>query len=456
MNRFIAPNPAVPRYFSYEDGRTYLSIGQNLCFVRHSEQYTEEEVFALFHRWMRRLAENGGNFARVWLGTPFFDVMPERPGEFSAENRAHALKIVEFAEELGLKLKFTLEHFRRVAPSTGRDVEQFPGAVNFNKPLYSGLADSMRDYLASDRCRELYLAKAQFLAEAGIGDSPAVIAWELWNEINCIGSIDEIRAWSDFMLPRLRKMFPHQMVVQNLGSFSGDETFRWYDYLAEQPGNDFLQVHRYLDPGAALDVCRGSVDQLAADSIRELLDRDAGRPAILAEVGAVEANHSSYSHLYELDREGTLLHDQLFAPFFAGSAGSGQSWHWDELYIDRHDLWYHFRRFARAVEGIDPVAEAFRPFHTETHRLRLWGLRGKSHLLLWCRDKTSNWQSELQRNIPAEVISGESIPVPENAMEGSCYLPWEDRWRELRCRAGRGELPPFRRSIVVKIPLVTA
>lgn len=257
------------------------------------------------------------------------------------------------------------------------------------------------------------------------------------------------------MLPRLRKMFPHQMVVQNLGSFSGDETFRWYDYLAEQPCNDFLQVHRYLDPGAALDVCRGSVDQLAADSIRELLDRDAGRPAILAEVGAVEANHSSYSHLYELDREGTLLHDQLFAPFFAGSAGSGQSWHWDELYIDRHDLWYHFRRFARAVEGIDPVAEAFRPFHTETHRLRLWGLRGKSHLLLWCRDKTSNWQSELQRNIPAEVLSGESIPVPENATEGSCYLPWEDRWRELRCREGRGELPPFRRSIVVKIPLVT-
>ena len=197
MNRFIAPNPAVPRYFSYEDGRTYLPIGQNLCFVRHSEQYTEEEVFALFHRWMRRLAENGGNFARVWLGTPFFDVMPERPGEFSAENRAHVLKIVEFAEELGLKLKFTLEHFRRVAPSAGSDVEQFPGAVNFNKPLYSGLADSMRDYLASDRCRELYLAKAQFLAEAGIGDSPAVIAWELWNEINCIGSIDEIRAWSD-------------------------------------------------------------------------------------------------------------------------------------------------------------------------------------------------------------------------------------------------------------------
>ena len=455
MSLFVAPHPEVPRYFAFADGTGYLPIGQNLCFVRNSECRSDEEVLATFRRWMTRLAENGGNFARIWLGTPFFDVMPERPGVFSEKNREHLLRIVEAAEALGLKLKFTLEHFRRIAPGEA-DAESFPGAVDFNKPLYAGLAGSMREYLASDRCRELYLAKARFLAETGIGNSPAVIAWELWNEIDCIGSIEEIRAWSDFMLPRLRRLFPRQMIVQNLGSFSGDISAFWYDYLAEQPGNDFLQVHRYLDPGAALDICRGSMDQLAADSIRELLDRAPERPAILAEVGAVEANHSSYSHLYELDCEGTLLHDQLFAPFFAGSAGSGQSWHWDSLYIDRHDLWHHFRRFARAVEGIDPVAEAFRPFRTETHRLRIRGLRGKKHLLLWCRDKASSWRSELEERIPAELLCGESIPLFCEAGEGECYLPWEDRREPFVFRNGRGTLPPFRRSIVVRIPLVTA
>lgn len=455
MSLFVAPHPEVPRYFAFADGRGYLPIGQNLCFVRGAEHLPEEEVLATFRRWMTRLAQNGGNFTRIWLGTPFFNVMPERPGAFSGKNRDHVRQIVGMAEELGLKLKFTFEHFRRITPAD-TDAEQFPGAVDFNQALYAGVAGNMREYLASDRCRELYLAKARFLAEAGIGDSPAVIAWELWNEIDCIGSIGEIRAWSDFMLPRLRRLFPRQMIVQNLGSFSGGNSSFWYDYLAEQPGNDYLQVHRYLDPGAALDVCRGSMDLLAADSIRELLDRDPRRPAVLAEVGAVEANHSSWSHLYDRDREGTLLHDQLFAPFFAGSAGSGQSWHWDQLYIDRHDLWYHFRRFARAVEGIDPVAEAFTPFHTETHRLRIRGLRGRKHLLLWCRDKASSWRSELEEGIPAEPVAGEWIPVPGDAAGGVCHLPWEDRREPFRIREGRGELPPFRRSVVVRIPVVTA
>ena len=90
-------------------------------------------------------------------------------------------------------------------------------------------------------------------------------------------------------------------------------------------GNDFLQVHRYLDCGGELDVCRGPMDVLAADAVRELRDRNPRKPVLLAEVGAVKPNHTGPSILYAQDREGTLLHDALFAPFFAGSAGSGCS-----------------------------------------------------------------------------------------------------------------------------------
>ena len=446
--KFIRPSRKDPRYFENQDGSTYLPIGLNLCFFRDSEARTEAEVLEVFRFWMTEFAGNGGNFIRVWLGVPFFDIMPERPGEFSGKNLSHIRFIVDLAGQLGIRIKFTLEHFRHIGHA-GRDPEGFPGVVDFNKPLYHGLASDMRDYFSSPECRALYLAKARHLAEAGFGDSKTVIAWELWNEINSTGSLDTIAPWSDFMLAELSRLFPHQMIVQNLGSFSGAADYRSYDYLGALPGNAFLQVHRYLDPGAELDVCRGPMDLLCADAVRELRDRNAQIPVLLAECGAVEANHARYSDLYALDSEGTLLHDMLFAPFFSGSAGCGQAWHWDHIYIQKHHLYHHFARFGRALEGMDPVRERFVPFRTETHRLRIYGLRGRFHTLLWCRDKQNSWKHELLEGNAPELLHGERIPV-DGCGECICYLPWEDREESVSVREGCGELPDFSRSIVVK------
>ena len=46
-----------------------------------------------------------------------------------------------------------------------------------------------------------------------------------------------------------------------------------------------------------------------------------------------------------------ILHDVLFAPFFAGAAGAGQIWHWDE-YVDKNNLWWQFRASPRRSAGL--------------------------------------------------------------------------------------------------------
>ena len=320
----------------------------------------------------------------------------------------------------------------------------------FNRPMYAPHAKSIREFLHSEECARIYLGKARRLRELGLGDSPAVACWELWNEINCIGSWrSDVGPWSDRMLAELRAMFPRQMTVQNLGSFSGPSAYDYYDYLGRIPLNHFMQVHRYLDPGAELDVCRGPMDVLAADSVRELLDRRPDAPAILAEVGAVKPNHTGPSELYPKDKLGMLLHDEIFAPFFAGSAGCGQPWHWDHQYLDGNSLWWHFARFAEAVKGVDPAAEHFRPFHTETRRLRVWGLRGERTTLLWCRDKSNTWESELVRGEAPATVSGEKIPFAKGL---KCYLPWENRWVEVE---KGGMLPDFKRSIVARFESIS-
>ena len=300
------------------------------------------------------------------------------------------------------------------------------------------MASDMHEYMNSPECRKAYLDKARFLAKCGFGNSPAVIAWELWNEINAVAPLEDYAPWSDYMIAELKQIFPKQMIVQNLGSFSGRDSYRNYDQLATVKDNGWMQVHRYFDPGAELDICRGPMDILCADAVRELLDRSPARPAILAECGAVEKNHSRYSDQYADDREGLLLHDMIFAAFFAGSAGCGQPWHWDHIYIAGHNLWYHFKRFAKAVEGLDPAAEHFRPFRTESHRMRIYGLRGMETVLLWLRTKDGG------------TAENESFRFGGRGT-AEIYFPLEDRREALKVEENAWcNLPAVKRSAVIR------
>ncbi len=82
---------------------------------------------------------------------------------------------------------------------------------------------------------------------------------------------------------------------------------------------------RYIDEHATLDVCTAPMDILASNSIEELRSYNICKPMLLAEVGAVLPNHTGPSKLYPLDKEGTLMHDALFAPFFFRRCRWGQS-----------------------------------------------------------------------------------------------------------------------------------
>ena len=450
MGRFIDVSKVDNRYFADDSGKSWIPVGCNICFFRNSENFPEETVLETYREWLTAFANAGGNFVRIWLGVPFFDVMPRKPGEYDENATSHIRFIIKTCEALGIKLKFTFEHFRRIMPDVN-DIEAYAGAALFSKPIYGDLVRNMSEYFASAECRKIYLDRARYFAAQGFGDSPAVIAWELWNEINNTAPMDEVAKWSDYMIAELQKIFPKQMILQNIGSFSCPWAYKLYDYLAGVKDNGYLQVHRYLDPGAEIEACTGPMDILCFDAIRELRERNSNIPVVLAEVGACEANHSCYSNMYKIDKEGTLLHDGIFTPFFSGSAGSGQFWHWDHIYIHKHDLWYHFARFVEAVRGLDPAAEHFRPFHTSTPRTRVYGLIGEKTVIFWVRDKAGNWKSELVEGNPAEIISGEILDsvYGENQI-CDCYLPWEDRHVTTQLENGVCKFPDFKRSMVIR------
>jgi hypothetical protein len=142
-------------------------------------------------------------------------------------------------------------------------------------------------------------------------------------------------------------------------------------------------------------------------------------------------------------------------PFFSGSAGAGMSWHWDS-YVEKNNLWYHFKRFSEAVKDIDPVKERFVASKSETNDFRLYILNGRKTILIWLRDKKNTWESELRDRVPPQEYAGiqldmRNIGIKEFLEEISIYDPWQNRWENTRTDGLKMFLPDFKRSLVIRI-----
>ena len=430
---FVRVSPRDRRYLELSDGSPYIPIGPNLIAPPGRDPGAGLKTY---EGWLDKLAANGGNYIRAWLSNAFWDVEHQRSGEYDEKKAELIETMLVLARRSGIRVKMTLEHFRSIGggPQAWAD-----------KPLHhvsqGGPAESISDFFDGERSRAQFRRKLDWYA-ARFGNRPEIFAWELWNEVNAVRGGDYL-AWTEAMLAELHRRFPRNLCVQSLGSFDAARARDPYRRHSTMPGNDLAQVHRYLDLGAQLDVCKGPVDVLAAGAVREIASYNPERPIILAESGAVEPRHSGPFKLYAADREGTLLHDILFAPFFAGAAGPGQVWHWDS-YVAANDLWWHYGRFAEAVKGLDPAAERFVPSMLDHDRLRLYQLKGRRTTLIWCRDTRNDWRSELERREPPETVTGiklEGLPKRVQA-----YDPWTNQWSPVLSNT----LPAFRRSLVLR------
>jgi len=442
---FVRVSPRDRRYFELSDGSPFVPIGLNMIAPYGK---TEEEALSLMEQWIKSLSENGGNYIRIWLSHNFFDIEHEKSGQYDEQKAKRIDAVLQMARRHNIRVKMTIEHFRHFFGQS----QQWAA-----KPLYhvsqGGPAKDMDDFFQGERSREQFKRKLDFYADR-YGDEPAIFAWELWNEMDTVRAKGYME-WTEEMLAELKKRFPKNMVTQSLGSFDNDSKRDRYRRLCLMKDNDFANVHRYLDLGAALDICKGPVDVLAADAVREMLAFTQDKPILLAESGAVEPSHSGPFKLYKKDRMGIILHDVIFAPFFAGAAGTGQNWHWDQ-YVAPMNLWFQFGRFAEAIKGIDPPSENFEPIELNHPRLRVYVLKGKHTLLAWCRDKQNTWQSELAEDRKPEVINNTVISIPEDSVnfnnaDVKFYDPWKNKWGPGKVEENKILLPDFTRSLVVRI-----
>jgi hypothetical protein len=464
---YVQVSPHDGRYFCHSDGTPFCPIG--LCLVgppryplsRGSEHFQTGDDFGTlgcfdYRRWFRLLSHNGGNFTRIWLSNPYFNVEPEVAGELdrSASDEASARsrrslaafarldRLVELARQYGIRLKLCFDHFRTFEPGTFfyKDLRH---------PEDGRRPADIDEWLREPTWRELWLKKARAYI-ARYGGDPTVMAWELWNEMDCVrGRWELVRDWTRDMLRELKRLAPRQLVVNSLGSFDHPRKVQVQDdFLMDEM--DFQQVHRYLDQGAPWDIC--TIDPVAFSVQAIQATRRPDRPILLAETGAVNDRHTGPFRFYRLDNRGIIFHDTTYPAFFAGAAGTGQIWHWDQ-YVDQKNLWRFFRPFADLVRGIELDAEGFTPIDLSTDRVWFLGLLGKRHLLAWLRDKADSWHAVLRDEIEPDEIEPSAFDLGALGLQtGKVTLvsPWEEGIGEATLADGRLSLPSFRYGLMVR------
>jgi hypothetical protein len=448
-----------PRYLFTSNGGAYVPIG--LCMVgppsyplpAGAEHFETGEAQATmgaaeYERWFRLLSENGGNFARIWLSHPYFNVETEVAGELDLGAFARLDAVIEHARTYGIRLKLCFEHFRTFEPGSF-----FSKALRH--PEDGHAPESINAWLTEPTWRDLWLKKVRAYTDRYDGD-PVVMAWELWNEMDCVaGDFDRVVAWTQDMLKEVHRLSPQHLVTTSLGSFDDEAKIRTYEAL-RLPETSFEQVHRYLDQGAPWEICREDPVAMSIDAIRRIARLD--RPLLLAETGAVNDRHTGPFRYYRMDNRGLIFNDTTFPAFFTGAAGTGHIWHWDQ-YVDQKNLWRFYRPFAELVKGLDFGFERFMPFDLSNDEIWFRGVRGRRSMLAWVRNKADTWQATLRDGQTPPLIGEQVIDLTKvDLLDGGIHLfwPWADEPDEVptgeaHLSEGQLRLPPFRYGIMVRI-----
>jgi hypothetical protein len=432
-----------PRYFAYSSGASYCALGLDLCWGTGG--WGGKTLGAPeYRRWFRQLSAAGGNFARLWVSVRYFNPQGEVAGLLDPAVFSHLDAVVALARQYGIRLKLCLENFRAFDSKLANQITTL-------KHPDGRIPCGMDEWFESEVWQRLWWQRVDaYLAR--YGDDPTVMAWELWNEINCCATRDWSvqREWTRRVLPLIKTKSPRNLVTNSIGSFDTEGYQSWYDDF-KMPEMDFQQVHRYLDQGAPWAMCHLDAPAFSRDAVERARRPD--RPVLLAETGAVNDQHSGSFRYYQADHRGIIFHDTTYPAFFAGAAGTGHIWHWDE-YVDSKNLWSAYRPLVDLIEGIQLDAEQFRPVDLSAERVWCYALAGKHHLLLWVRNRADSWYRVLRDDQEPGLLPAQQFDLGKLGVrvgEVTTYWPWHEDLGQATLSGGMLRLPPFRYGLLVRV-----
>ncbi|MGA2172679.1 MAG: DUF5060 domain-containing protein [Sedimentisphaerales bacterium] len=326
---FIRVDPENPAFLKYDNGDTRLNIGQNIAWNNGSIPGGGISGWDYF---LKKLHNAGANWVRLWsctYGADYGVALEWRSGfggktyfqgagKPSLQTSLRLDRYVEIAEQNGVAIQLALQHHGQFSTTTNPDWNDNPYNVNAG-----GWLSNPALYFTDPCAIKLTKNKYRYII-ARWGYSPAIFAWELFNEVQFTDGWSSNQAsvvsWHNTMASYIRSIdyFKHSVTTSSHGS--------GFENIWNLPDINLVEVHYYGN-----DTIR-TFEQTA------LSLADYNKPVIMAEFGLggnPEGSTQPEPYATQL-KEGLEMHNGIWSAFFAKS--SAHLWWWDN-YIDPCNLY---------------------------------------------------------------------------------------------------------------------
>ena len=305
--------------FRTTSGRPFVPFGHNFGWQNGAD--------ASYPKQLADMRAAGLNWTRVWSDSwdgknpyvPQARTTKVEPGWMIEPALDRWSMVVDECEKDAIRLQFVLFHHGLFSTTTDPNWGDHP----WNKANGGFLADPT-DFFSDPEAKRLTKAWLRY-AVARWGHSTAIMAWELFNEVQWVDAIRvhpervaDVVAWHREMGDYVRSIDPyHHLVVSSSNENLPPAVFETMDY--EQP-------HTY--PASVFGAVLGA-------------PVPKGRPIFFGELGPGGGGGAGAS------ADKMAIRDAFWGGLLAGHAGPAQYWFWDRVY--RSNLYEEFARDARIL-----------------------------------------------------------------------------------------------------------
>lgn len=324
-------------FLKFDSGLNYFAIGENIGWYGHKR-------IDDYKQWIDELAENGGNFLRLWMcswGTAI-EWKETGLGDYSKrQDRAFELDwIIDYAAQKGIYIMLCLNNHGQVSTYVNSEWDNNPYNIKNGGPCKNTF-----DFFSDSTAIKYYLRRLNYIV-ARWGYSPNILAWEIFNEIEFTNFYfferNNIVAWHKMNAKYLNSLDVNKHLITTSYASSEKDFKLW-----KQPEIDFTQTHFYSGSQ--------DIESIQIDGIKKYL-ASFEKPTLVGEFGLWSRDES----FAEMDPKGITLHNSMWASAISGSLGTAMTWWWDS-YVHPFKLFKYFQPVTHFVSSIDYLTEDYRP-----------------------------------------------------------------------------------------------